>query len=218
MKEIVILILCTAGVYVLLNVGTTLYAATLSEEDEGSKANLNRLYNNINTLLENNEQRAYIEDNYYLGAGRILAGFDTSWDETRESIDFPYWDDYNIYKPSSCGTSACLCLYTDDWDPRTAQNRNKGVLECRSGAFSGKNTIFLSEMGSITPKTKGTPREDTNGNYLIFYGDEWGTQPIYIEKEYKKDENKHYIYISKIDRENDNDPAMLRKRQIDTSK
>ncbi|MBI4452421.1 hypothetical protein HY637_03255 [Candidatus Woesearchaeota archaeon] len=212
LKEIAILVLCAFGVYIILSVTSTLYAATLSQKDEGSKANLNRLYNNIKLLLENSEPRAYIEDSYFLGENRVLVGFDTYWDETREIIDFRLWDDYNVYKPSLCGTSACLCLYTNDWDPRTAENRNKELLQCRSEAFVGKNIIFFSEGGNINPKTKGTQREDMNENYLIFYGDEWETQQIYIEKEYKKEENKYYIYISKINKQNQNDPATLRKR------
>ncbi len=228
MKEIVILVLCAIGVYILLSVGSTLYAATISQKDEGSKANLNRLYNNVKTLLENNEPRAYIEDNYFLGEDRIMVGFDSNWDNSKKIIDVPSWPDSNIYKPSLCGTSACLCLYSDDWDPKTAQNRNKGVLECRSEAFADKNIIFFSEGGSIQPKTIGTQRLDANGNYLIFCngetdklacaGNKWEVQNIYIEKEYKKDENKYYIYISKINKDNPNDPATRRKQHIDSSK
>ena len=190
-----------------------LYASTISEKDDGSKANLDRIYDDIKILIEK-PAKAYHTDNYFIGEGNTLVGFDTQWDDSKKVINLPLWPDSNIYKPFKCGNSACLCLYNKNWEPNSATKRNQGVLSCRSEIFAGKDIVFLSEGGDVEPKTKGVSREDVSGSYLVLEGD-GKVHFIYIEKDYRK-ESKYYIYISSINEDKDDDPANIRKKQIDS--
>jgi hypothetical protein len=123
-------------------------------------------------------------------------------------------------------------LYRGDWEPRKPNKRDEGVIECLSDAFVGKNVVFLSEgSNKVKPRTAGLKREDVEGNYLVFFGEptiadtkritvrseyRWAIEEIYIEKFY--DGEKYYIYISKIDETDPEDPANKRKTAIDLNK
>jgi hypothetical protein len=216
LEEAIILGLVAFLVIVSFGFFNKLQASVLSQKDDGSIANFDRLYNNVEKLLESQESEDYLIDNYFLGNNRRLVGFDTEWDEQREIVELNIRDDLNLYKPFKCGNSACICLYNNDWDPENAANRDKGVLGCRSETFSGKNVLFSSEGSDITPKTKGIARQDARDNYLIFFGENFKIQRIYIEKIYLSDQNKYLIYISRIDEDNNDDPVTKRKQIIDT--
>ena len=184
-----------------------------SQKDDGSIANFNRLYSNIQKLMENSKSKACIEDNYFLSKKykHRLVGFDTKWDDKKGVISGTL-SNYNVYKPFICGNSACICLYMPNWKPEDSAKRDQGIVDCRSDIFAGKGFIFLGEI-NVEPKTRGVKRDDI-GQYLALFGEDWGLQPIYIEKEYKKEENKYYIYISKINNDKEDDSANIRKKQI----
>ena len=201
------------------------YAAFFSEKDDGSKANFERLYGLVKEVMESKSDSTYLIDSFDMGNDRIFVGFDTRWENQKEvagtEIDVNgafMVDSFNIYKPFKCGNSACLCLYTTDWEPMDSNKRDKGVLSCRSEAFAGKDVIFLSEGRDVNPKTAGVAREDTNGNYLVFFGEGFNKpQRLYIEKKYDSIQKKYYIYISKINEEDPNDPVYARKNWIDSA-
>ena len=198
-----------------------LYAATLSKKDDGSNANFNRIYSDIDKFMKSSnliEGKIY---NFYLGKNYVLIGFDTRWDDNKDIIPgtFKIFGGYNFFKPFKCGNSACLCLFVKNQQVSGEEaKRDQGIVGCSSEAFAGKNVVFLSEGGGVTPKSRGIQRTDANGNYLVFYGEDWGTQPLYIEKNYKKEENRYYIYISKINENKYDDPANIRKKAADNSK
>ena len=216
LKEFVILFFAAIIIISITGFFYKLYAVTLSQKDDGSIANFeDRLYANTKQLMESPEATDYIIANYFLGKDRIVVGFDTRWDDTVK-VDSTGFDS-NIYKPFKCGNAACLCLYTNEWDRGDSANRDQSILSCRSEAFAGHNVVFLSTANRLSGKTRGIQREDGSGDYLIFYGEDWEVQRIYIEKKYEENENKYYIYISTINENGDND-VNLRKRQIDDSR
>ena len=217
LKEVIILFFAAFLIIATFGFFNELQAAFFSQKDDGSIANFERLYSTEKELMESTDAKDYRTINYFIGKNKVLVGFDTDWKGDKEKIvDKFIWDSV-IYKPFKCGNAACLCLYTDDWKPDDAAKRDKGVIECLSSVFSGKNIVFLSEGDDkIEPRTAGLPREDIKGNYLVFYGKDWGTKPIYIEKIYK--DGKYYIYISKINLDDSKDPANIRKKEIDKSR
>ncbi len=219
--EVVYLFVVGLLLVVFIGFFGSLYAATLSQKDDGSKANFYRIYSDIEKFMKSSNSREGRVDNYYLGKDYVLIGFDTNWDDNKDIIPgtLKIFGGYNFYKPFKCGNSACLCLFIkNQQESGDSSKRDQGIADCSSEAFSGKNVAFLSEGGEVTPKTRGIQRTDTNGNYLVFYGEDWGTQRIYIEKEYKKEDNRYYIYISKINENKYDDPANARKRVTDNSK
>ena len=121
-------------------------------------------------------------------------------------MDSTLFADQIIYKPYKCGNSACVCLYSDEWEPGNAAKRDSGIISCST--FPGKNILFSSSVGSGTSKDDGT-------KYLIFYGKK-GSQPIYIEKKYDKGSDTYNIYISNIDSNDPNNPALLRRSAIES--
>lgn len=189
--------------------------ALLSQKDDGSIANFERLYSEIKELIESSAVLDYGKTNYLIGDGKILVGYDTNWNENKDIIMRYKVKGYKLYKPFQCGNAACLCLYTADWKPGDQSKRDDGVISCRSETFANKNVVFLSEGGNVIPTTAGLKRDD-NGYYLVFYGDEWKTQQTYIEKYF--DGSKTYIYISKINVNDPKDPANIRKTKIEDSK
>lgn len=211
-KEAVILVF--AGVLILYTFGffNKLEAATLNSKNSDSLANFEkRIYNDITVMMSNNLISDYRTENYYLASGNFLVGFDTDWDDTRV-----VYGKSTISKPYKCGNSACMCLYSNYPNPAPGKN-DENVVSCQSGAFSGKDVAFLGESNA-NPKSIGLARADGKGNYLILQGKGWGVQYTYIEKQYNKDQNKYYIYVSSIQSTNSNDPASIRKKTIDDSK
>ena len=193
-----------------------LYAAATAENDDGSKVNFqNKLAIPLENLMKKS-QDDYSLQNYYLGKDYMIVGFDTQWDDIKKvaNVNIPLgsediigkWALINIYKPFKCGNTACICLYNKDAKVTESTERDTGIIDCITAPFAGKNVVFYSYGGDINPKTLGIPRQDVNGNYLVFFGKEFGllgkafgVQRIYIEKQYKKNENKYYIFISKDD-------------------
>ncbi|MEK6947428.1 MAG: hypothetical protein AABX32_07520 [Nanoarchaeota archaeon] len=199
------------------------YATVTAEKDDGSKTNfLNKLSPSLKSLMTGTSDNQYYIQNYFLGNDKILVGFDTSWDDSKKSNGGTVFQS-NLNRPFKCGNSACVCLYNNKWEPADSAKRDQGVMACMTDAFAGKNVVFYSEGGDVEPKTSGTSREDIKGNYLVFYGSlgippakkYFATQRIYMEKRYR--EGKYYIYISKIDENKADDPANLRKRELDAS-
>lgn len=199
------------------------YGAFFSDKDDGSKANFERLYSLTAKLMDSGSNTAYLIDSLDINDDKLFVGFDTEWNNQKKVADMKvsFKDSFrmfsiNIYKPYKCGNSACLCLYTTHWEPEDSNKRDKGVLSCRSEAFAGKDVIFLSDGQGVVPKTAGLIREDVNGNYLVFYGEGFkAPQRLYIEKRYDAIQKKYYIYISKINEDDPNDPVYLRKKWID---
>jgi len=206
-------VLVTIAMFVFIS---DLKAAILSEPDDGSKANFDKLYRNINVLIENSDEN-YRIINYNLGNsdefGRFLVGFDRNWNNEKQVTN-----DGNIYRPTKgCGISACLCLYTKTSKWNKDHSRNENVKSCRSDGLAGKNIIFTSEgSDDLIPRTIGISREDGNDHYLVFDGADWGVQRLYIEKTTK--DSTINIYIAKIDTDDPNNPANKRKLKIDTAR
>ena len=217
--------MCVVAVLLVFLVGVfwKLWAASNTGKDDGSRANFeSRLYGNIKKLMDSSIDKDCFVASYFIGSDKILVGFDTQWNNENKVVDFAIdksWHPFNVYKPYRCGNFACLCLYNTGWKPDDAAKRgDPGIEICsRSELFADKNIIFLSEGGDISVKTTGKQREDKNGNYLVFYGKDFGVKRIYIEKNYKKEESKYYIYISRIDENKYDDPVNARKRQTEVS-
>ena len=215
--------LCIVAVLLvfLIGFGIKLYFAFNTGKDDGSKANFeNRLYGNIKKMMDSTTDKDCSVASYFIGSDKILVGFDTQWNNERKVVDFAIkksWHSFNVYKPYKCGNSACLCLYNTGWKPEDAAKRDFGIESCKTDIFSDKNIIFFSEGSDISVKTTGKQREDKNGNYLVFYGKDFGVKRIYIEKNYKKEEGKYYFYISRIDENKYDDPVNSRKRQTEES-
>ena len=222
LTEIVIMVFAALLVIGTFGFFDKLYAATVGQEDDGSIANFDKLYETTQELIESSSEKDYKLLNYFLGEDKNFIGFDTIWVDTKEIVDIRWlsnaWlnsDDLNAYKPFKCGNSACLCLYTDDWSPDDPAKREKGVLSCKSQVFSNKKVIFLSQQGTAN----GVPRTDvSNSLYMVFFGDNIKISRIYIEKVYDKTKDTYFIFVSKIDENNPNDPAMKRKTAIDNEK
>lgn len=195
-----------------------LQAAVLSPKDDGSKANFEMMYTKAKELLSSPANPDYKTFEYFLGNDKLLIGFDTYWNDEKKITSgsfFGFVGSYNFYKPFQCGNEACLCLYSNNYKPGDSARRDEGVVSCRSQAFAGKNIAFLSENGNVAPKTIGI-NKDNMGSYLVFYGDEWKVQPMYIEKFY--DGGKTYIYVSTIDITKEDNAANIRKKKIDYSR
>ena len=218
LEEVAILVLVVILLIPVLGFFSKLFAAQFSEKDDGSKANFDRLYNEIKQLMDDPSPKAYTTFNYFIGNDKILVGFDYNWDGNKQVINHRLWPDANIYKSFSCGNSACICLYNNNWKPKDAAKRDQGKISCGSDIFAGKDVVFFREGSNIAPKTLGLPRDDANGNYLVLYGEDWKLQPLYIEKDYREREGKYYIYISKISEGKSDDPASIRKTAIERSR
>ena len=216
LEEIVILVVVAFIVLGTFGFFNEIYAAVVSQKDDGSIANFERFYANLKELIDSKSNRDYKIGNYFIGSDKILVGFDTKWSDKAEIVPgtLKIFGGYNLYKPFKCGSGACLCLYESKLSTDSAK-RDANVISCRSESFFGKNVVFLSEGGNVEPKTKGLPRADSKGNYLVFYGKDWKVQEIYIEKFF--DGGKTYIYVSKIDTTKSDDPANVRKKAIDSS-
>ena len=223
LREIVTIVLAAIIVIGLAAFLYEIQAAIFQKKDDGSIANFDRLYPEIKDLMTSTEPRDYKIINYYLSSDYVIVGFDTEWDNQKK-VAYGSLRNYNIYKPSKCGTSACICLYNDEWSPSESSTADKGLINCRSEIFSGKNVVFMSEGGdqNVNENTLyniGLPRDDNNGNFLIYYSDYFGVKQLYIEKYQKTDENKYYIYISTIDAKNyPGSEAIKRKKEIDNLK
>ena len=223
--EIIMLIFGSLLVVVLVKVFFfDLPSALFSQKDDGSITNFDsKIYTSLKELMQTNSD-GYKIQNYFIGRKRILIGFDSNWDDNRQVIEGNFlqksgigiFGKNNVFKPFKCGTSACLCLYTTSIEKGESNKRDAGVLECRSEIFSGKDVVFISEGSTANPKTAGVKRDDAEGNYLFLYGEQWQVQRIYIEKRY--DGKRNYIYISKIDESNMEEPANRRKLLIDSQK
>ncbi len=215
LKEIVTMVLVVVIVLATFGYFEKVYAAFTGQKDSGPVANFNRLYNDMKELLESSAAPDYKLDQYDIGSGRILMGFDTNWNDQTKSV-IGILNFFNAYKPFKCGNSACICLYASNWEPSDPAKRDTGIVSCRSEIFVNRDIAFLSEGSDVSPKTSGAERSDISGNYLVFYGDNWKVQEIYIEKFVSG--SRTYFYISRIDTTNENDPANLRKKRIDYSK
>ena len=213
LKEIAVMVLVAIIIIATVTFFNKVWAVFNSKKDDGSIANFDRLYNDVKDLLESPDAMAYKLDPFFIGSGKILMGFDTNWDDQKNSVVGTL---FNAYKPFKCGNGACICLYTSDWKPNDPAKRDQGVVSCRSEAFRDKDIAFISEGSDVKPKTSGTKRTDIKGNYFVFYGNEWKSQYLYIEK--FSSGSRTYIYVSSIDVNNDNDPANIRKKSIDNSK
>lgn len=177
-----------------------LQSAVLAEEDDGSKANLISLNEEIKELLRTSHDKDYKTINYFIAEGKMLLGFnkDTYGDYAiiAASGD-PYLTEGPVYKPFDCGNSACLCLY-DGVPSHETYERDKGVLRCeREGTgknlvFSGSNIFKIGNLESLTHRTK----------------------QIYIEKTEQPD-GTYNIYLNDIDTSDINDEANKRKQEID---
>jgi len=212
-KEAVLLAFAAILVLAMFSFFFQLKDAFLSEPDDGSKTNFDRIYSSIKDLIKSSDSKDYKVINYFLADKKFIVGFDRDWDDNTNVVDF-YVQGDNIYKSSKCGVSACLCLYSADsgWDK--SNNKDKNVILCRSDDIAGKNVIFSSEGSeNVEPRTKGIARVDGKDHYLVFDGKDWKVQRLYIEK--TTIDTKIYFYISTIDTDNLNDPANKRKLEID---
>lgn len=216
--EIIFLVAAVSLAIGLFGFFDKVHAAIFGQKDDGSIASQNKLYTNIKKLIEDKTPQAYIIDDFFLGSDKILVGFDTDWNENAEIIPgtLRIFGGYKLYKPFKCGNAACLCLYDSGLKMGDPAKRDEGVVNCLSQAFAGKKVVFLSEGGNVAPKTAGVQRADGKGNYLFLYGEGWKLQRIYIEKSLEG--NVYYTYISRIDENKADDPANLRKKQIDEKK
>lgn len=211
-REAVYLAFSAIILLTLSSFGSKLYGAIVGEKDDGSLANMNRLYGAVKELTGSKCDKDYMLMNYFLSNDRYLVGFDTKWNDQIKAER-----SYQIYRPFKCGTSACLCLYDSESTWYESDNRGEDVVSCRSDGISGKNIIFKSESNPIRIGTIGNKRSDHGDSYLVFNGDHWedkkmSSQQIYIEKE-KKGDDIHF-YISPIDITNSNDPANQRRSSI----
>ena len=181
--------------------GWKVISATTSQKDDGSIASLDRVYSDMKNLLNSKDSPSYKIDGYYLGKDKMMVAFDTAWDDNEKVSST------NMYRPLNCGGAACICLYDKkNANPSDGSQKDKGIISCRSEAFRGYNIAFASEGGNVEPKTAGRPRKDGNGNYLIFYGDKFGNQRVYIEKSTK--DRITYIYMSRIGDAKNEGPVM----------
>jgi len=151
LREAVILVLAGILLVGLVIFFYKLQSALLSDPDDGSKANFQRLHKEVKKLLESSD----LEDtektfSYFIGEDHVIVGFDTNWnnaegqEEYADNVLFAYQvylrDD--LYKPFDCGVSACLCLYRTDSLPDEPDESSKGLVECRRSGFVGKNIVF----------------------------------------------------------------------------
>ncbi len=204
LSEIIMLVFGGLILIALIAFIYNLQAAVLSEPDEGSIANFNRLYKTIKELIESSDDRNYRVINFFTNRENTLVGFDTDWYEDPSEMkiiadgESYLGDDEPIYRPFKCGNSACLCLY-DMKITQDPNKRNEGIIECRSDGLSSKNIEFvdlnLYRGLSILERVV----------------------PIYIEKTYGTDK-KYVIYINRIDITNLDDEANIRKKDIDKYK
>ncbi len=179
-----------------------LQSAVFADEDDGSKANLKRLNEEIKELLGTSYSKDYKIINYFIGEHRMLLGFDRDanggYTLIAASGDIMF-SVGPVYKPFDCGNSACLCLYDGAPSHETAK-RDQGVLRCeREGTgknlvFSGSNIFKIGNLESLTHRTKH----------------------IYIEKT-EQPKGTYNIYINVIDTSDPNDEANKRKIGIDAS-
>lgn len=210
LSETVVLVIAAILVLASFGVLWKLYGAIVSEKDDGSLANFERLYATIKEISESNEKN-YAVINYYLGKDKALIAFDTIWDEnkkTSNALSTFSFGETNLYKPYACGNAACICLYDSNiWKPGDKVNRDAGVLGCRSEAFAKKSATFQSAKGPV-PQTLGTSRGD-NALYAVFKGD--STKEVfrlYIDK--KVVGESLTIYLAPIDESNKQDPSTIR--------
>jgi len=180
-------------------IGYKLESAISSESGGGSIANLRRLSVEIKELIESPDDEDYRIINYFIVKRNILLGWNTDATNVYSGIAVGdgsiMWS--GAYKPSSCGNSACLCLYngapSGDFD-----ERDNGVLECVREGMVGKNIDFsftriFETEGALTRK--------------IEIGE------IYIEKT-KKADGTYTIYIE----DSDASGVDTRKKDIDNSR
>jgi len=209
LREAVELLFAGALVLGILLFGFKVQSAILTEPDDGSRANFETLYSEIIELVENSAEQDYKIINYFIADGKFLVGFDTNWDNP---ID--------IYRPlTKCGNSACLCLYSGDDKWKESNKRNEELITCRSDGLSKKNVTFYSEGDeSIEPRTIASLRPDGNRHFLVFDGDDWEIERLYIEKEFIKATKTNLIYITRIDENNALDIPNIRKKTIDASR
>ncbi len=216
LREIAVLVF---AVFLVIGLGmfiNKLYAATLGEKDDGSKANFeNRLYIPIRTLMEDGKTKSYVTENYFIGLNNYIIGFNSGWGSSKK-----FDDGITIFRPNACGNAACLCIYdANSWTDNSEVNRDKGVISCRSQAFTGKDVVFLNELKYSLPSASEQKISDLNNNFLSIYGPRYGgVRLLYIEKTYKADENRYYFYIFAIDEDKADDPANMRRKEIDNSK
>jgi len=218
-----------------------LQSVVLSQPDDGSIANFDRLYTQVKELVESSDTQDYRVINYFIGKERILVGFSSDWDESKEpsvNDDAPKYSGKNIimlyrdipikfdklYKPFTCGTSACLCLYREKI-PTAPNKKNDGLLKCRSDGISDKTIDFFNEHSNededyfVIPEKLFT--ETYDGFTILYYfrfGGSSKVNPLYIEKTFDELTSTNNIYMSEIDTTDDQNVANLRKIDIDESR
>ena len=226
LQEIVVLVFAVILLLAILDFSGQIYGALFAGKDDGSKANYDRLVLTIKEMTDPAKtpqfQPNYRIINYFLGEDKILVAFDTDW-----STDVKVFEKHGIfngyfsktpsfmYRPFACGTQACICLYTDKWEPADGAKRDSGIIDCVSQPFAGKKVTFTSIKRAENPRSSGLDR--SGGTYAIFRGTDWkskfkeaqtSVQRLYIE--IRPSETGYSVYLAPIG--NSNEDEFIRSR------
>lgn len=181
-NELIILVLAVPLFIGMIWFFYKLQGAILSDPDDGSIANFDRLYEEIVELMESSDSTGYKEISYFIPKDKMLVGFGNKPGQDTlisMSLDISLTPD-PIYKPSACGNSACLCLY--DGVSQKEEEKNTGVIKCRRDGISDKKLIFTSPGLFHIPLEPGHSR----------------IKQIYIEKSFDGFSNNYIIRIANV--------------------
>lgn len=203
LKELVILALAAIVFLAVTVFFFRIIGSSASNEDAPSQANFERLYSTIKELIESPNDADYRIINYYIGYDRMVIGFERDWDENPHNeiiaVTLKIDEDDPIYRPSKCGSSACLCLYNEDLSQKEDEIE-EGVLDCKSDGLSGKKIDFvINRVVDLSTREK---------SIKAGLEEESKTKQIYIEKMF--DGSEYSIYITA-----DMNIANIRKERID---
>jgi len=141
-EETIMLIFGAVTILVLLaSFMYPIFAALLSEPDDGSIANLKRLYSKIIEVIEHPNFIAAEETfNYFIEKDKILVALDTNGNENKLEQNVIILDPF---RPSECENDACICLYKlDKLGELEPKDWDKAVITCEHDGLSDKNIVF----------------------------------------------------------------------------
>lgn len=189
-----------------------------SETEKISVNSFENLAGEVSNLLSNNNKFSSTDLVITIGEDYMVAGFDTDWKDNEYAIK-NYFGVYNykIFRPTSCNSKACLCLFKKNKWGKSALDRDNGVVgSC--APFEG-NIVFLYPkeleikeyilFPGYLKKAFYLNNIDIDYKHMIIYGSirkvagwsaVFGTRKMYIEKFVQNPENKlTYIYASHYD-------------------
>lgn len=178
-----------------------LYAAMMSETDDGSIVNFEkRLAPAVQSLLTNSDKLAYTQINYFLGAGNAVIGYNKIWN-SEENLNII---GLKLEKPASCGDKACLCFFKqskkgaplsgDPYKPCIKLDKVKYFLKDKD------NTVAYETELSVIPGDSFYNSDTFNKEvykYLLLSGNTFKSQAIYIEK-YENSAGEIILYLAPI--------------------